>query len=93
MAFSQIGGNHTFAHVNIENSARHAALGGIIINQSDHNPALGYQNPALINKGMHQNISLTYANYLADLNHGFASYAHHFDKAGTFLFSIGFLEI
>jgi hypothetical protein len=92
MVFSQIGGNHTFAYVNIENSARHAALGGIIINQRDHNPALGYQNPALINKDMHQNISLTYANYLADLNHGFASYAHHFDKAGTFLFSIGFLD-
>lgn len=92
LSFSQIGGNSTFSYVNIENSARHAALGGILINQTGHNPALGYQNPALINREMHNNLSMTYANYLADLNHGFASYGHHFEKAGTFLFSVGFLD-
>ncbi|MFY0643721.1 MAG: type IX secretion system protein PorQ [Bacteroidia bacterium] len=88
----QLGGSTAFTFALIENSARHTALGGVAIVNPTDDPAIGYQNPALINAGMHHSVSLSYANYIADLNHGFASYAYHKDSLGTFLFSVGYFD-
>ena len=90
--FAQIGGTSAFTFSLLENSARHTALGGIAIANTEQDPAVGYQNPALITKDMHNSASLTYANHVADLNYGFASYARDFDSLGTFLFSVAYYD-
>ena len=91
-SMAQIGGTSAFTFALIENSAKHTALGGTSIANTDDDPASGFQNPALIQDGMHNTASLSYANYLADLNYGFGSYARTFDSIGTFLFSLGFYD-
>lgn len=89
---AQIGGTSAFTFALIENSARHAALGGVSIANTDADPAAGFQNPALINQSMHNSASLSYANHVADLNYGFASYSHSFDTTSSWLFSIGYYD-
>lgn len=90
--YAQVGGSQAFVFATLDNSARHAALGGPIISTIGSDPALGYQNPALINPSMHNHVNLTYANYLADINNGFASYARHWDSIGTFTATIGYFD-
>jgi hypothetical protein len=91
-AFAQIGGTSAFTFALIENSARHTALGGVSIANTDDDPSAGFQNPALINQGMHNTASLSYANQVADLNYGFGSYSRSWDTASSFLFSIGYYD-
>ena len=91
-ASAQIGGTSAFTFALIENSAKHTALGGISITNTDADPSSGFQNPALINHEMHKSISLSYANQVADLNYGFLSYSHSWDTASSFLFSMGFYD-
>jgi hypothetical protein len=90
--FAQIGGSDAFAFALIENSARHTALGGISITNTDSDPAAGFQNPALINQSMNNSVSLSYANQVADLNYGFASYSKSWDSTSSFLFSVGYYD-
>jgi hypothetical protein len=89
---AQIGGTSAFTFALIENSARHTALGGVSITNTDADPAAGFQNPALINQDMHNSVSLSYANYIADLNYGFANYSHSWDTTSSWLFSIGYYD-
>jgi len=91
-ANAQIGGTSAFTFALVENNAKQAALGGVSIANKDADPASGYQNPALINSSMHHTASLSYANHVADLNYGFASYGRTWDSLGTFLFSIGYYD-
>lgn len=92
ISFAQIGGSSAFTFALIENSARHAALGGYSITNTASDPAAGYQNPALINIDMHNSASLSYANHVADLKYGFGSYSHSLDSIGSFLFTIGYYD-
>ena len=55
-ASAQIGGTSAFTFALIENSAKHTALGGISITNTDADPSSGFQNPALINHEMHKSI-------------------------------------
>lgn len=89
---AQIGGTTAFTFALIENSARHTALGGISIANTDADPAAGFQNPALINARMHNSASLSYANHVADINYGFASFGYTFDTSSAWLFSIGYYD-
>lgn len=89
---AQIGGSSAFVFSLVENSARHTALGGISITNTDSDPSAGFQNPALINSSMHNSASLSYANHVADLNYGFASYSHSFDTTSSWLFSVGYYD-
>lgn len=89
---AQIGGTSAFVFSLVENSARHTALGGLSITNTDADPSAGFQNPALINASMNNSASLSYANHVADLNYGFASYSRSFDTSSSWLFSIGYYD-
>lgn len=80
---AQIGGRHVYDFLNLSPSARVAALGGVNVSTYDDDSNLGYQNPGLVNDSMHEELSLSVVNYLADINYGYASYAHHADKIAT----------
>ncbi|MFH0894200.1 MAG: type IX secretion system protein PorQ [Bacteroidota bacterium] len=82
-AAAQIGGGSTFQFLSMPASARVSALGGASIALSDDDLNMTLQNPALASPKMHNNLSLTYVPYFADITCGYTSYARHFKKIGT----------
>lgn len=88
IAYSQIGGRHTFQVLDFNNSARVEALGGYLLGVKDEDANLGQANPALLNRDMHGQINLNYINYFADANFGYTSYTRHISDLGTFNASI-----
>lgn len=91
-AYSQIGGDNTYEFLNLNSSARIAALGGNQIAVKDNDPFLGFDNPSLLNKEMDNKLSLSYINYIADIGLGFGSYTKHIDSVGTFNLGIKYID-
>ena len=79
---AQIGGINTFEFLNLSPSARVSALGGNLITVRDDDATLALPNPSLLNERMHQQLAFTHSFHVAGISHGYASYAHHFGKAG-----------
>lgn len=91
-AICQIGGRHIYDFLNLAPSARHAALGGVNISTLDDDPSFAVQNPALLNDSMHQEVTLSVVNYLADIGYGYAGYSHTFERLGSFHSGIQFVN-
>lgn len=92
LAFSQIGGDNTYEFLNLNTSARIAALGGNQIAVRDNDPFLAFDNPSLLNSEMHNKVAMTYQSYLADVGVGFASYTRDYDSLGTFNAGIKYIS-
>jgi hypothetical protein len=88
---AQLGGSHTYMFLNMANSARVSALGGNYVPVYDHDITLAYSNPSLISSEMHNQFSINYLNYFADVNAGFVAYGRDFEKVGTFVATLQFL--
>ena len=82
-ANSQSGGANTFEFLNLTHSARSTALSGGLVSVIDHDVALAYANPALLNNQMHNEISFNQNFHFAGISHGFFSYGHHIGKYNT----------
>jgi hypothetical protein len=90
---AQIGGETTYQFLELTNSARVAALGGTQIALSDTTDLnLSFHNPALLHKGMSNNMLVNYVNYFADINFGYASYARHFSGVGNFAVGMHYID-
>jgi len=89
---AQIGGNSTYSFLKLNSSARVAALGGNQIAVKDNDPFLAYDNPSLLNEEMDYKLSMTYTDYLSDVNTGFASFTKHFDSIGTFNAAVHYID-
>jgi len=89
--FSQLGGKQVYTFLKLPTSARAAALGGNQIAVSDDDLNLVADNPALLTQALHNNATLTYINYISDINMGYLAYARHYDGIGTF--SLGMQSI
>ena len=89
--FAQIGGDHAYKFLSIPTSARATTLGGPYNSIFDHDAALAFQNPALLNTQMHKNLSFGYIPYFAGISFGNVNYVHHF-KPATFQFGASFLN-
>ncbi|MDD3875982.1 MAG: type IX secretion system protein PorQ [Bacteroidales bacterium] len=92
IAFAQSGGLSTYKFLNLSNSSRIAALGGSSIAIMDNDINLAIFNPSLINKGMDNNLSLSFIDYFSGINYGFASYSKTFEKYGSFVGAIQFID-
>lgn len=73
--YTQVGGKHVYSFLNLAHGPRQSALGGKVITLYDSDPSGAILNPASINTEMHNNVSLNYTSYFADVNYGTASYA------------------
>jgi hypothetical protein len=82
-SFAQTGGATVFQFMNQPPSARITAMGGNFISVLDEDPALGYQNPSLLNPLMNNRLSLSYVDFISDIGRGYAGYVHSFDKIKT----------
>ena len=89
---AQIGGESTYEFLNLPNSARIAAMGGDYLAIYDDDITLSLANPSLINENMHNNLGFSYVDYYVDINYGFAQYGRHFEKVGTFVASMQFIN-
>ena len=92
MVNSQIGGENTYRFLDLESSARVAAVGGNMISVKDNDVNLALNNPALLNESMSQQAALSYVNYFAGINYGYGAYAHHFDSIATFMANFQYLD-
>lgn len=89
---AQIGGKSTYQFLNIISSAKVAALGGYAIAVPDADHEMAYFNPALIDSTLDGVLNLNYVNYFADINYGFAGYGRTFDKYGTIVASVKYID-
>lgn len=81
---AQLGGTTIFNSLNIPSSARVAAVGGNLIPVADGDLNLAIYNPSLLDSSMNEQLALSYVNYFAKTNFGFASYAKHVEDVATF---------
>ena len=74
------GGGEVYQFMTLPNTARVTALGGSLITVKDDDGALAFQNPAVLNDAMSNQISFSQSFYLADINYGSASVTRKLGK-------------
>lgn len=90
--FSQTGGNNTYEFLNLTNPARVAALGGTLISVKDNDLNLSFQNPALLDSTMHNELAMSYTDYFAGIHYGYAAYSRTYKKIGSFSAGMQYLD-
>lgn len=90
--FSQYGGKYGYTFLMQPISARIAALGDNQISVNDNDINTGFVNPSLISPGIDNSLSLNYVNFFSGVNYGSVQYANTFNKAGSFLGSLQFMD-
>jgi len=88
----QVGGKGTYQFLNLPNSARIAALGGNFLAINDDDITLTLANPSLINEKMHNQLGISFVEYYTDINYGFAQYSRTFEKAGSFVGTMQYID-
>lgn len=78
----------TYTFLNSTNSARVAALGGVMLPIYDSDIQLTAFNPSLINNEINNSMSLSYVDYYSDINFGTVQYGRSFEKLGSFVGTI-----
>ncbi len=91
-AGAQLGGNATYAFLNLTHSARVASLGGKIVSIPDDDLNLTYHNPSTLHEGMSNHLVINYVNYFADINFGYVSYARNFEGIGDFAAGLNYIN-
>lgn len=89
---AQVGGKGTYQFLNLPNSARIAALGGNFLTINDNDITLTLANPSLINEKMHNQLGFSFVDYYTDVNYGFAQYSRTFEKAGSFVGTMQYIN-
>ena len=89
---AQIGGSSTYSFLNLAGSARVAAIGGNFLSVNDKDLTLAFANPSFIDKDLHRGLAFSFTDYFADINYGFVSYSHTFNKVGSFAATLQFID-
>ncbi|HPB01865.1 MAG: type IX secretion system protein PorQ [Bacteroidales bacterium] len=89
---AQNGVNKVFSFLELSNSSRLTALGSNMASIHDNDVSLVLSNPSYICDSMHSALALNYTNYFSDINYGFVTYSHTFEKAGSFAASVQYLN-
>ncbi len=71
---AQLGGQGTYDFLNIPFTAQQAAMGGDFISVRDDNIESAFRNPALMTTQMSGFLTLSYINYVGDINFGNVGY-------------------
>ncbi|MGI6718767.1 MAG: type IX secretion system protein PorQ [Bacteroidales bacterium] len=89
---AQTGGTSTYKFINSLISPRLSGMGVDFTSIYENDLNLVVTNPSLINPEMHTDISLSYIDYLADVNMGYLSYSHTFNKVGSFALTMQYVN-
>jgi len=90
--FAQIGGEKTFAVLDLSTSARTSSMGGELIAVFDNDINLVQSNPSLLSARMDKVISFSYVDYFADINATSVSYAFNNEKIGMVYLGVKSLD-
>lgn len=91
-SYSQLGGTRAFSFLHLDYTARNAGLGGQQILENNNDLGAAFLNPSQIQPTMNDFATLSYTNYLTDINFGFGSYAWSLDSARTLAGSIFYMN-
>jgi hypothetical protein len=91
-SMAQIGGNSVYKFLNLTSSSRAAAMGGSFLAVNDGDITQALFNPSLINPQMDNNLSMSFVDYFTDINYGQASYGKTFNKTGTYVGTMQYLN-
>lgn len=91
-SLAQIGGNSVYKFLNLTSSSRAAAMGGSFLAVNDGDITQALFNPSLINPQMDNNLSMSFVDYFTDINYGQASYGKTFNKTGTYVGTMQYLN-
>lgn len=91
-AQAQVGGQRAFSFLELPNSAKLAALGGVNVTAGAHDVNMVAANPALLNEEMDSQLSLGYIGYLADIRQSSVAYAFSTEKHGRWAAGINYLH-
>ena len=89
---AQIGGNGTYKFIDLPASARSAAMGGKMISLREQDLNLVADNPSILDSSMHNDLALSYINYLADINLGHVAYARNIRGFGPVSASMHYIN-
>jgi len=92
VATAQIGGKYAYSFLEKPISARVAAFGGNVAAINDNDLNIGYVNPSLINEGMDNSMALNYVNWFEGTNYGSVQFANTFEKAGSFMATLQYMD-
>jgi hypothetical protein len=88
VAFGQVGGTGVYGFLNLPITPRSAALGSKVVALDESDPGVAFTNPAHLTSALHNNLSLSYVSYFADIKYGFVSYFRNFKNIGNVGLSI-----
>lgn len=91
-ASAQLGGQTVFNSLNIQGSARVAALGGNYFAVKDGDINIASSNPSIIDSSMHRKVSFSYVDYFAKTNFGYATYGHKLNSKWTAVGTMQFIS-
>lgn len=91
-SFAQSGGSSIYSFLNLQGSAHAAALGNSAIASYDEDLTLVYQNPALLQKAMHNNVALNIAGLKGGIRFGDVAYARSFKNTGMIATNLHFIS-
>lgn len=91
ITWAQLGGSSTYKALSLSPSPRISALGGSALGVYDDDINLALDNPAFLQADIHRQLSFNNNFYFADINYGTVSYAHHWERFGTFLASMKYV--
>ncbi|MCB0703753.1 MAG: type IX secretion system protein PorQ [Saprospiraceae bacterium] len=77
---AQIGGDAVYQFLELPQSARVSALGGVLITVLDDDVSLAMSNPAVANAGMHQQLSFNHNFHLGGIQNGYAAFGWYVPK-------------
>ncbi|UTW66268.1 type IX secretion system protein PorQ [bacterium SCSIO 12643] len=87
----QVNSTQTYKFLNLPTSARSAAMGGSFISSGTHDLNLVADNPSVLDSTMDKLATITYINYISDINMGYVAYSKHYDGIGTFSGGLQFM--
>jgi len=91
LSFSQAG-SYVYSFLDLPVSSRIAALGGSNVSLKDNDLSFAFKNPALLTAENDNQISLSMANYLADIKFGTAMYGFNIKKNNYFAVGVQYID-
>lgn len=89
---AQLGGKRAFEFLNLPGSARLSALGGVNLTSGWQDLTMLASNPALLNRSWHNNLSINYLDYFANIGQTNLTYARTLKDSSTWAAQLTYLD-
>lgn len=93
-AFSsaQIAGNTALSALNMQTSARTAGLGMKYLSVCDNDINVAFNNPSFIGSSLENQLAFNFVNHFSGTNYGSVAYGRTFDKTGSYVFGLQYVN-